>query len=65
MLVLTRKERETIVIDHNIRVTVVQILGDKVRLGIEAPAEIEVHREEVERAIQKELAQLPRAEEQK
>jgi len=47
MLVLTRKKNESIVIDDVIRVTVVDIRGDKVRLGIEAPRNIEVHRQEV------------------
>jgi carbon storage regulator len=47
MLVLTRKKNESIVINDVIRVTVVDIRGDKVRLGIEAPRDIEVHRQEV------------------
>lgn len=51
MLVLSRKRNQVIVINDNIRVTVVEILGDKVRLGIEADKSIPVHREEVWRAI--------------
>lgn len=47
MLVLTRKKNESIVINDFIKVTVVEIRGDKVRLGIEAPKEIDVHRQEV------------------
>ena len=47
MLVLSRKSNESIVIDNNITVTVVEIRGDKVRLGIVAPKEIPVHRQEV------------------
>lgn len=47
MLVLSRKKNETIVIGGNIRVTVVDIRGGKVRLGIEAPTEIPVTREEI------------------
>lgn len=47
MLVLARKEGESVVIDHNITVTVVSISGNKVRLGISAPKEVEVHREEI------------------
>lgn len=47
MLVLSRKKNETIVINDDITVTVVEIRGDKVRLGIVAPKEIPVHREEV------------------
>ena len=51
MLTLSRKTNESIVIDHRIVVTVVQVRGDKVRLGITAPRETAVHREEVERRI--------------
>jgi len=47
MLVLSRKTDESIVIGDNIVVTVVQIRGDKVRLGIQAPREVSVHRREV------------------
>ncbi|OGZ63204.1 MAG: carbon storage regulator [Candidatus Staskawiczbacteria bacterium RIFCSPHIGHO2_02_FULL_34_10] len=47
MLVFSRKKNESIVINNNITVTVVEIRGDKVRLGIEAPKEVPVHREEV------------------
>lgn len=51
MLVLSRKKNESIVIADNIVVTVVDVRGDKVRLGIEAPREIPVHRSEVHAAI--------------
>jgi len=51
MLVLSRKKNESIVIDNNITVTVVEIRGDKVRLGIVAPKEVPVHRQEVYEAI--------------
>jgi carbon storage regulator len=51
MLVLSRKNNESIIINDNITVTVVEIRGDKVRLGIEAPKEISVHRREVYEAI--------------
>lgn len=47
MLVLTRRVGETIVIDGCIRVTVVSVKGDKVRIGVEAPDHIRVDREEV------------------
>jgi carbon storage regulator len=47
MLVLTRKPNETVVIDNAIRVTVVAVKGDRVRLGIEAPPEVPVDRAEV------------------
>ena len=53
MLVLSRKKNESIVIDKEISITVIEIRGDKVRLGIEAPKEITVHRQEVYRAIQR------------
>jgi carbon storage regulator len=51
MLVLSRKKNESIVINNDIVVTVVEIRGDKVRLGIVAPKEVPVHREEVYEAI--------------
>lgn len=51
MLVLGRMKDEMIVIGGNIEVTVVDIRGDKVRLGINAPKSISVHRKEVQRAI--------------
>jgi carbon storage regulator len=47
MLVLTRKLNETIIIDGNIRITVVAIQGHKVRLGIDAPASVGILREEL------------------
>ena len=47
MLALTRKKDEAIVIDSKIEVKVLDIQGDKVRLGITAPKEVSVHREEV------------------
>jgi carbon storage regulator len=54
MLVLSRQRDESIVIGENVVVTIVDIRGDKVRLGIEAPSEIPVHRQEVYEAIQRE-----------
>jgi carbon storage regulator len=47
MLVLTRKTNECIIIRDDIVVTVVEIRGDRVRLGIEAPKEVPVHRREI------------------
>jgi len=52
MLVLSRKKNESIIINDNITVTVIEIRGDKVRLGIEAPKDVTVHRREVYDAIQ-------------
>ena len=54
MLVLSRQRDESIIIADNIVITVVDIRGDKVRLGIDAPTEIPVHRREVYEAIQRE-----------
>lgn len=54
MLVLSRHRDESIIIGDNIVVTIVDIRGDKVRLGINAPSEIPVHRREVYEAIQRE-----------
>lgn len=51
MLVLSRKRNESIVIDDRIVITVIEVRGDKVRLGIQAPVEIPVHRSEVYDAI--------------
>jgi carbon storage regulator len=51
MLVLSRKKDESIVINNDITIVVVEIRGDKVRLGVEAPKEIPVHRREVFEAI--------------
>jgi carbon storage regulator len=53
MLVLSRKRDERIVIGENIIITVVEVRGDKVRLGIEAPNDVPVHRQEVYDAIQR------------
>jgi len=52
MLVLTRKLGESIAIDDHIKIRVVQIKGKQVRLGIEAPRDTKIHREEVYAAIQ-------------
>ena len=54
MLVLSRQRDESIMIGDNIVVTIVDIRGDKVRLGINAPSEIPVHRQEVYEAIRRE-----------
>jgi carbon storage regulator len=51
MLVLSRKKNESIVINNDITITIVEIRGDKVRLGIVAPKDVSVHRQEVWEAI--------------
>lgn len=55
MLVLSRKKGESIVIGEEVTLTVVEIRGDKVRLGIEAPKDVTIHRQEVADAIAKAL----------
>lgn len=59
MLVLSRKRDERIVIGDNIVITVVEVRGDKVRLGIEAPNDVPVHRQEVLDAIRRHAAESP------
>ncbi|MCA9071673.1 MAG: carbon storage regulator CsrA [Planctomycetaceae bacterium] len=61
MLVLSRQRDESIIIGDNIVITIVDIRGDKVRLGIQAPKEITVHRQEVYDAIKRESAQSKEA----
>lgn len=51
MLVLSRRKNESIVINDDITIVVIEIRGDKVRLGVEAPKEVPVHRREVFDAI--------------
>lgn len=54
MLVLSRKRDESIVINDDIVITIVEVRGDKVRLGIQAPRDVPVHRQEVRDAILRE-----------
>ena len=54
MLILTRKENESIIIGDNITITVCEVRGYKVRLGITAPKDVPVHRQEIYEAIQRE-----------
>ncbi len=60
MLVLSRQRDETIMIGDHIEVTVVDVRGDKVRLGINAPTSVAVHRKEVYDAIKKENEEAAR-----
>jgi carbon storage regulator len=53
MLVLSRKRNESVVINDQIVVTVIEVRGDKVRLGIQAPRDVAIHRSEVMAAIQR------------
>jgi carbon storage regulator len=59
MLVLSRKKNESIVINNDITITVVEIRGDKVRLGIVAPKDVPVHRQAVWEAIHGQAAPTP------
>ncbi|MGC8541489.1 MAG: carbon storage regulator CsrA [Phycisphaerae bacterium] len=61
MLVLSRQRDESIMIGDNIEITIVDIRGDKVRLGINAPNTVPVHRKEVYQAIQRERSAPPKA----
>lgn len=61
MLVLTRKLGESIAIDDHIKIVVVQIKGKQVRLGIKAPKETKIHREEVYKAIQEQNTEASKA----
>ena len=55
MLVLSRRLEETIIIGNDIRIKVLGISGNQIRIGIEAPKEVSVHREEVYQRIKAEL----------
>ena len=58
MLILSRKIGESIQIDHDVKIVVLDTKGKQVRLGIEAPAHVKVHRSEIYDRIQKELKKL-------
>ena len=57
MLVLSRQKNESIVIGDDVEIVIVDVRGDKVRLGITAPKKISVHRKEIYEAIQREKAE--------
>lgn len=56
MLVLSRKKNESIIVNNNVSIVVVEIRGDVVRLGVEAPKDISVNRREVHERIQRQTA---------
>ena len=58
MLVLSRKTDASIMVGDDVKITIVDVRGDKVRLGIEAPKDIPVHRQEVYDSLQRERAEL-------
>jgi carbon storage regulator len=59
MLVLTRKKHQSIMIGDNIEISVLDVIGDKVRIGIQAPREVSVFRKEVFLEIQAPASELP------
>lgn len=59
MLILTRRVQEAIMIGDNVTVTVLSVKGNQVRLGIDAPKDVEVHREEIFHRVKAGLAQGP------
>jgi carbon storage regulator len=59
MLVLTRKSNQSIMIGDEIEISVLSVMGDKVRIGIQAPRTVPVYRREVYVAIQREREELP------
>lgn len=61
MLVLTRRIDESIIVGNEITITVLEVRGDQVRIGIQAPRSVQVHREEVFRQIEEENAQAARS----
>ncbi|WP_073670223.1 carbon storage regulator CsrA [Pseudomonas aeruginosa] len=59
MLILTRRVGETLMVGDDVTVTVLGVKGDQVRIGVNAPKEVAVHREEIYQRIQKEKDQEP------
>ena len=65
MLILTRRVGESLMIGDDVSVTVLGIRGNQVRIGVNAPKDISVHREEIYERIQQEKSGVPRAESDK
>jgi carbon storage regulator len=57
MLILTRKQSESIIIDENISVTILQVRGKQIKIGIKAPSHVQIHREEIYDRIKNEKKQ--------
>jgi carbon storage regulator len=64
MLILTRRSGEAVIVGDNVRIAVLDIRGNQVRLGVEAPREVTVHREEVYRRIVEEQGNVAEDEEE-
>ena len=62
MLILTRRVGEKLVIGENVTVTVLGVKGNQIRIGIDAPREVQVHREEIFKRIQAERGEIEKAE---
>lgn len=60
MLVLSRFINESIMVGEDVKITIIDVRGDKVRLGIEAPQDVQVHRQEVYEAIKRHVAKQNR-----
>lgn len=61
MLILTRRISESVIIGDNVKITVLGVKGSQVRLGIDAPKDVSVHREEIYERIKQEQSQGPRS----